>query len=245
MDSQHARRMGAFQDELVQLQNTISSPKAAQSPSSLGGSPVSSVGLSLRTFDLVIGGWEEGCTKDWVKKGLAKLIASAGAQEHVSQTHVHGKHSSFGKFALKLDWGPADRPAFQLKVLNKVRSAQWAPGGSAVWITTGKTHKTPTQRRLSKAVAQLNAFFREQLKVDHGVLEVASWAAAKTFVGESRVTGLSEEREYGTKPRCTVDDLRWLVRDPRLCVNVWLDLVSLSLSISVSLSLSLAWTWHE
>ena len=56
MDSQHARRMGAFQDELVQLQNTISSPKAAQSPSSLGGSPVSSAGLPPGTIDLAIGG---------------------------------------------------------------------------------------------------------------------------------------------------------------------------------------------
>ena len=184
MDSQHARRMDAFQDELVQLQKSISSPKAAQSPSSLGVSPVSSAGLSPGTFDLVIGGWEEGCTKDWVEKELAKLIASAGAQEHVSQTHVHGKRPSFDKLALKLEErsGPADRRAFQLKVLNKLPSAQWAPGGSAFWITTDKT---PTQRRVSKAVAQLNAFLREQLKVDHGVLEVASWAAAKTFVGES------------------------------------------------------------
>lgn len=71
MDSQHARRMDAFQDELVQLQKTISSPRAAQSPSSLGGSPVSAAGLSPGTFDLVIGGWKEGCTKDWVEKELA------------------------------------------------------------------------------------------------------------------------------------------------------------------------------
>lgn len=161
------------------------------------------------------------------------MIASAGAQQHVSQTHVHGKRPSFGKLALKLEehWGPADRRAFQLKVLTKLRSAQWAPGGSAFWITTDKT---PTQRRVSKAVAQLNAFLREQLKVDHGVLEVASWAAAKTFVGESRVTGLSEEHEYGTKPKCIVDDLRWLVRDPRLGVNVWLDLDSLSRGLGMN-----------
>ena len=87
---------------------------------------------------------------------------------------------------------------------------------------------------MSKAVAQLNAFLREQLKIDHGVREVASLAAAQTFVGESRVTGLSEEHEYGTKPRCIVDGLRWLVRDPRLDVNVWLDLGSLSRGLGMS-----------
>ena len=70
---------------------------------------------------------------------------------------------------------------------------------------------------MSKSVAQLNAVLRKkQVNVDHGVLEVASWAAANTFVGKSRVTGLSEEHEYGIKPGCTVDDLRWLVRDPAL-----------------------------
>ena len=94
-----------FQAELVQLHKAISSPKAAQSPSSLGGSPVSSVGLSPGTFDLVIGGWKEGCTKDWAEKGLAKLIASAGAQEHVSQTHVHGKRPSFGNIGAPLTDG--------------------------------------------------------------------------------------------------------------------------------------------
>ena len=72
------------------------------------------------------------------------------------------------------------------------------------------------------------------MNVDHGVLEVASWAAANTFVGKSRVTGLSEEHEYGIKPGCTVDDLRWLVRDPRLGVNVWLDLDSLSRGLGMS-----------
>ena len=68
---------------------------------------------------------------------------------------------------------------------------------------------------MSKAIAQLNAFLRDCLKVDSGVLEVASSAAAKAFVGEFRVTGLTEENEYGAKPACDVDDLSWLVRDVR------------------------------
>lgn len=100
-----------------------------------------------------------------------------------------------------------------------------------IWMTTDKT---PKQRRVSKAIAQLNAFLHQQLKVDRNMLEVASWAAAKAYVGEFRVTGLSEENEYGAKAPCEVDDLRWLVRDTRLGVNVWLDLASLSQGLRVS-----------
>ena len=58
----------------------------------------------------------------------------------------------------------------------------------------------------------------------------------KAFVGEFRVTGLTEENEYGAKPACDVDDLRWLVRDVRLGITVWLDLDSLSKGLGLSKS---------
>lgn len=109
------------------------------------------------------------------------MLESVGAQGAVSQTVLYGKRPGFAKFALKLEehWTPAERRAFQLKVLTKIRSAKWAPGGCEAWITTDKT---PKQRRVSKAIAQLNAFLREQVKVDRGLLEVGSWAAAKAYV---------------------------------------------------------------
>jgi hypothetical protein len=191
--------------------------------------------LPSGTFDIVLGGWKEGSTREWVERELAKLLASVDMQAHVTRIILYGKRPGFAKFALKFEdsWGPTERRQFQLKVLTRIRAAKWTPGGSEVWVTTDKS---PKQRRVSKAIAQLNAFLRDCLKVDSGVLEVASWAAAKAFVGEFRVTGLTEENEYGAKPACDVDDLRWLVRDVRLGITVWLDLDSLSKGLGLSKS---------
>ena len=224
--------MDAFQDELVHLQKAVSSPKAAQSPSSSLGSPVSASSLQSGTFDIVIGGWKEGSTRDWVEKELGKLLESVGVKGDVLQTLLYGKRPNFAKFNLRLEshWAPAQCREFQLRVLTRLRAAQWSPGGSEAWITTDKT---PKQRRISKAIAQLNAFLRDELKVDRALLEVASWASAKAYIGELRVTGLTEENEYGAKPSCDVDDLRWLVRDARLGINVWLDLASLALALGM------------
>eukprot|EP00438_Fugacium_kawagutii_P029219 Skav229554 [mRNA] locus=scaffold568:384338:388017:+ [translate_table: standard] len=90
----------------------------------------------------------------------------------------------------------------------------------------------PKQRRVSKAVAQLNALLREQLKVDRGLL--GFWAAAKAYVGEFRVTGLSPEDENGAQPPCDVSDVCWLVRDARPAVNVWLDLDPLARGLGLN-----------
>ena len=121
MDASHARRMDAFQVELVQLQKAVSSPKAVQSPSSLGPPD-----LPSGTFDIVIGDWKEGSTREWVDRELAKLLASVDAQRHVARTILYGKRSGCAKFALKLgdSWGPTERRQFQLKVLTRIRAAK-------------------------------------------------------------------------------------------------------------------------
>ena len=217
--------------ESVALQKAVSSPKAAQSPSSLG-SPVSASGLQSGTFDIVIGGWKKGSTRDGVEEELGKLLVSVGVEGDVSQTLLYGKRPLFAKLNLKMEsqWGPAQRREFQLRVLTRLREAQWSPGGCDSWITTDKP---PKQRRVSKAIAQLNAFLRDQLKVDRALLEVASWASAKAYIREFRVTGRTEENEYGAKPSCDVADLRWLVHDARLRITVWLDLASLALALGM------------
>ena len=227
MDLQHARRMDSLKDELTQLQQVVVSSPASS------GSPVSASGPTMATFDIVLGGWKDGATRDWVEHEIAKLLDCAEVRLHVSETLVFGKRPAFAKLKLNLEahWAPAERRAFQLKVLTKLRSAQWAPGGCEAWVTTDKT---PGQRKVSKAIAQLNAFLRDRLKVDRGSLDVASWAAAKAFIGEFRVTGLSEEHDLGAKPRCAVADLRWLVRDARSGTNVWLDLHALSQGLGMN-----------
>ena len=80
----------------------------------------------------------------------------------------------------------------------------------------------------------LNQFLSDRLRVERGILDVSSWVAAKSFVGDERVTGLSEEHPYGTKPACAVEDLRWLVRDEATGVNVWLDMDRLATGLGMN-----------
>lgn len=120
----------------------------------------------------------------------------------------------------------------QLKVLDKLRAANWQPEDGKIWITTDKPIQ---QRRVSKAVAVPNTFLLTQLGIERGTLEIASWVAAKAFVGDYsyHVIGLSEDCAFGAKPPCVMEDIRWLVRDPGVGVNVWLDL---DLTLRASLS---------
>ena len=170
MALKHASRMDSFQGEIVDLQKALSSPKTAPSPSSLGPAP------SGVTFDLVIGGWKEGSTRDWVERELGKLLGAVGVEGDVVETRLFGKRPAFAKLILKIEghWGPAQCREFQLGVLTRLRASKWTPDGKEIWMTTDKT---PKQRRVSKAIAQLNAFLH--LKVDRNMLEVASWAAPK------------------------------------------------------------------
>lgn len=151
MALKHASRMDSFQGEIVDLQKALSSPKTAPSPSSLGPAP------SGATFDLVIGGWKEGSARDWVERELGKLL---GVEGDVIETRLFGKRSAFAKLILKIEghWGPAQCREFQLGVLTRLRASKWTPDGKEIWMTTDKT---PKQRRVSKAIAQLNTFLHQ------------------------------------------------------------------------------------
>eukprot|EP00438_Fugacium_kawagutii_P001434 Skav205005 [mRNA] locus=scaffold3521:176366:177235:- [translate_table: standard] len=224
MGARHNSRLDSMQHDLRELQKSMASPPAGL-PSPVG--PSAGVGREDVSFDLVVGGWREGSTRAWVERELAQLIASVDMSSRVSQIKTFGKRPGFAKLELVFDAAltvPLRREQ-QLKILDKLRAANWQPEDGKIWITTDKPIE---QRRVSKAVAVLNNFLRTQLGVDHGTLEIASWVAAKAFVGAYRVTGLSEDCAHGTKPPCVAADLRWLVRDPRVGVNVWLDMDALA-----------------
>ena len=55
--------------------------------------------------------------------------------------------------------------------------------------------------------------------------------------------GLSDDCEFGVKPACAVSDLRWVLRDPHLGVNVWLDLDALAKGLQMDKS-ELAGKWR-
>ena len=150
-------------------------------------------------------------------------VDHVGVKVSVSHIRVSGKRPTFAKIELKFGEGKSlrEKRDFQLNILQRLRCADWAPGGCKLWITTGKT---PAQRKVSKATALLNQLLSDRLQLERGILDVSSWVAPKSLIGEERVGGLSEEHQYGTKPACAVEDIRWLERDEATGVNVWLDL---------------------
>ena len=231
LDQKHTRHFDSLRGELVELQKKLASPRASP-PCSVSGSPSNADRSGENSFDIVLGGWKDGCTREWVETHVGKLLEAAQVTSLVSQVKAFGKRPAFAKIELKFDEGVtlASRREQQVSVLLKLKSVGWQPHDRPAWITTDKTIP---QRRISKAVAVLNTFLTERLQVDRGVLEVASWPAAKSYVGEWRVTGLSEEHDLGAKPPCDVADLRWLVQDARSGMHVWLDLSSLAKGLQI------------
>lgn len=229
LDLEHSHRMDTMQGELVELQKAMASPKTAPPPPSLAVA-----GQGAETLDIVLGGWKEGSRREWVESQLSELLDHVGVKACVSHLRVVGKRPTFAKLELKFEEGKSlrEKRDFQLNILQRLRRADRAPGGCKLWITTDKT---PAQRKVSKAIALLNQFLSDRLHLERGVLDVSSsWVAAKSFVGDERVTGLSEEHQYGTKPTCAVEDFRWLVRDEATGVNVWLDMDRLATGLGVN-----------
>eukprot|EP00438_Fugacium_kawagutii_P029956 Skav226338 [mRNA] locus=scaffold3640:56391:60839:+ [translate_table: standard] len=243
-DSRQNKRIDDLQKEFRELQKHLCSPRGSprQSPS---GSPTSSANPnpSEPKFDIVVGGWKEGVTREWVETQVSKFLASTGVTDTVSQIKTFGKRPTFAKLELHFENGLAlaQRREIQMDMIKKLKAAGWQPHDRPVWVTGDKT---PQQRRVSKAVAVLNGFLRH-LQVDHGMLEVSSWPSAKAYVGEHRVTGLSQDHSLGSRPLCDACDVRWIVCDDRTGTNVWLDTAGLALGLNLDKAeLQKAWQTH-
>eukprot|EP00438_Fugacium_kawagutii_P006454 Skav204518 [mRNA] locus=scaffold3201:294789:295898:+ [translate_table: standard] len=240
---QHSSRIDSMHDELIALQQHLGSPKASPPPSAFA-SPTHGAQQGEPSFDIVLGGWKDGVTKEWVEVQIGKLLESTHVKDHVPHIKTFGKRPGFAKLELKYDEGLnlIQRRELQGQLVGKLREAAWTPHDRVVWIVADKT---PSQRKVSRAVAILSTFLSEKLAVDRGMLEVASWPAAKAYVGEWRVTGLSEDHAYGARPQCEVADLRWLIQDERTAVNVWVDLANLAKGLGVDkVRVSELWQAH-
>ena len=190
LDFEHTRRLDVMQGELVQLQKVVASPKATPPPVSLTASGSSN---EFASFDLVMGGWKEGAKREWVESQLSELLAHVGVKTCVSHIKLIGKRPTFAKLELNFGEGatPKMKRDHQLEVLSQLRRADRTLGDSNLWITTDKT---PAQRKISRAIAVLNQFLFAQLKLDRGVLDVSSWVAAKSYVGDARVSDRMSEK---------------------------------------------------
>ena len=97
----HTRRMDNLQAEIIQLQKRPGPLSAQSSPL---GSPSSfrAAGPSDEPcFDLVLGGWKEGCSRETIQKEITSGLTSARLLADISEIKLLGKRPTFGKLILK------------------------------------------------------------------------------------------------------------------------------------------------
>lgn len=149
LDLKQTRRIDTMQGELVELQKHLASPNPSR-PQSLSGSPVSNGRLYQEpNFDIVLGGWKDGVSKEWVEVQVGKLLDSCALRGAVAEVKTFGKKPMYAKLELKAEPGLtlAQLREHQLKVVKQLKEAKWASHDRPVWITMDKS---PPQRKVSK-----------------------------------------------------------------------------------------------
>eukprot|EP00438_Fugacium_kawagutii_P024573 Skav223353 [mRNA] locus=scaffold200:464164:465237:+ [translate_table: standard] len=214
----HTRRLDHLQAEIVQLQKGAESMSRQASPA---GSPSSfrTVGpMEEPNFDLVIGGWKEGLSRESVQTQINSLLDEARLLADVSELKLFGRRPTLGKLLLKFDSGMArpERREKQVRLRDSIRSIFEEHG---FWCTMDKP---PKLRAISKAVGRLSGFLQQKLGITKDQLIVGSWLMAKCFVGEHLLTGLAGASS--AQPPQDPQHLRWLVQDEQCNTRVWADL---------------------
>ena len=217
MKTDHDRHICKLQGDIVELQKVVTSARgspvgsreASGSPSSFRAVPPFNANEDAQ-FGIIVGGWPEGKTRDWVEHQVAKLIDNASLSSELQDVQIYGKRPNFAritpKFSAEQSFGSM-REA-QVRFRDKLRAVGWQIDGKTAWVTLDKS---PKMRQISKAVAKLSSFLTTCYGTPRDLVAVASWQYAKAFVGDQRITGLSPEAPGGTKPVCNSSELRWLV----------------------------------
>eukprot|EP00438_Fugacium_kawagutii_P013442 Skav224032 [mRNA] locus=scaffold4539:36039:46311:- [translate_table: standard] len=226
MQQNHTQRLDHLQAEIVQLQKG-SAPSSAQASPTNSPSSFRAVGpLEEPSFDLVIGGWKEGLSKETVQHQISTLLGGAHLLDDMAELRLFGKRPTIGKLILKFDDGMtiAAKRERQLRLRESVRNMC---EGKDLWCTMDKP---PKMRVIGKAVGRLSGFLQQKFQLTKDDLVVGSWALAKCFVGEHLITGLAGQT--GARPPADPTHLRWLIQDDHNAVHVWVDLPSLAAALS-------------
>ena len=184
MSEAHNKRMDGLQAEILDLQKKVSE-SAPASPTSPGMPsdyrtvpPVEEV-----SFDLVVGGWKAGRSRETVSEQLNTILGSNGFNDCVREIRLFGKKPEAGKIMLVMDAGATNQANrdFQIKAREAIRAVlpdEW-------WVTLDKP---PYMRKICKSVAMLSQFLESKLGIAKKDLVVGSWQRARMFLGECQVT---------------------------------------------------------
>ena len=103
MQQSHSQRMDTLQAEIVQLQkhSEPTSPLASPTLSPLAYRAVGP--LEESSFDLVLGGWKEGRSRENISIQINTALSEANLMTRVSELKLFGKRPTIGKVVLKFD----------------------------------------------------------------------------------------------------------------------------------------------
>ena len=209
-DVKFRMRLDELQEQLVELKERSpgTSPKSSH-PTSPQGS--ASPNIRPPSYLIIMGGWKEGERKDYLDVQLPKLFAAAGVSQHVKEVQLFGKRPRCAKISLKFENDEQNgKRDLQQSVISKLRGQQWTPQScdKPVWVTQDRT---PAQRATNKAVAIIGGFLQSAMKVTRESFEIDHWQAARTYVGDHRISGPDQF-------------VVWPVQDHASGVSVWCDL---------------------
>ena len=221
-DVKFRMRLDELQEQLVELKERSpgTSPKSSH-PTSPQGS--ASPNIRPPSYLIIMGGWKEGERKDYLDVQLPKLFAAAGVSQHVKEVQLFGKRPRCAKISLKFENDEQNgKRDLQQSVISKLRGQQWTPQScdKPVWVTQDRT---PAQRATNKAVAIIGGFLQSAMNVTRESFEIDHWQAARTYVGDHRISGAYPGPVSSPPPRPD-QFVVWPVQDHASGVSVWCDL---------------------
>ena len=178
MRASHSKRMDALQAEIVQLQKAEASRPTSPTSPGAGSERFHAVPPpgDDPSFDLIIGGWPEGRSRETLMVQLNNLVSECQLSEKVVTIELLGKCPAVGKLLVQFasDLSLQAKRQEQLRVRDVLREKIQSP----MWCNIDKP---PHMRQISKAVAMLSGFLGKK------DLVVGNWEQAKAYLGESRI----------------------------------------------------------
>lgn len=214
-DSKFQSRLDELQNQVLEIKETSQSPKSRQEEDS----PTGPRSQPAPSYLVIIGGWKDGERRQYVETSLSELLAAARVSDKVSEVQLFGKRPRCARVSLQFSSdNPASKRATQQEVIASLRAQAWVPRDcqKPVWVTQDRT---PAQRAATRAVAIIGSFLRTTMQIEPEHFEVDSWQAARTYLGDHRISGTSLSNPPGNDRF-----VLWPVRDDRACVSAWLDL---------------------
>ena len=239
MRASHSKRMDALLAEIVQLQKAEASRPTSPTSPGAGSERFHAVPPpgDDASFDLIIGGWPEGRSRETLIVQLNKLVSECQLSEKVVTIELLGKCPAVGKLLVQFasDLSLQAKRQEQLRVRDVLREKIQSP----MWCNIDKP---PHMRQISKAVAMLSGFLTQRLAIGKKDLVVGNWEQAKAYLGESRIMRRMPDRSGSGALNSSE---KMLLQDAKTGISIAVDLGQIaSHSKRTEQDLAVLWNVH-